>query len=177
MTCGDPVCSGWTPSGNPLCTGQVIGASCQPSGDLCDPQSGCNAQLLCSDTNPQAAGCPISLASAKKDIEYLDAEQVQQLAEHALSMPLATWEYAIPNQPPGTHVGFIIDDQPTSPAVRGERVDLYGYTTLAVATAQAQQAELDAQRRRIEQQETELAALRAELDAIKGMLKASVRAD
>jgi hypothetical protein len=95
---------------------------------------------------------------------------VRALADHTLSMPLATWEYAIPNQPPGQHVGFIIDDQPDSPAVRGSHVDLYGYATLAVATAQAQQVEINAQQARIEAQDRELAELKEEIAAIRRSL-------
>jgi hypothetical protein len=128
--------------------------------------------MVCSSEDPRSGPCPISLASAKKDIDYLSPEQVRALADETLAMPLATWVYAIPNQPQGEHVGFIIDDQPDSPAVRGERVDLYGYTTMAVATVQAQQGQIEAQQARIEAQERELEALRQEVAAIRASLGA-----
>lgn len=49
-------------------------------------------------------------------------------------------------------LGFLIDDDPASPAVRpdGERVDLYGYTSLAIAALQEQQAEIDALKAEVE---------------------------
>ncbi|MGH7896283.1 MAG: hypothetical protein ACREQL_16575, partial [Candidatus Binatia bacterium] len=55
-------------------------------------------------------------------------------------------------------LGFIIDDVGTSPAVAadGGHVDLYGYTSMAVAAIQAQQ-------KRIEALEREVAALRRAL--------------
>jgi hypothetical protein len=150
-TCGDPVCSGYTPSGNPLCTGdQAQGNNCAPRDAVCDPQDGCNAQLLCTDTDP-AVNCPISRRAWKRDIHYLSPGEQGQLATQVLQMPLATWEYAVPGQPDGLHTGFIIEDQaPGSPAVRGDRVDLYGFTTMAVAAIQQQQKEIEALRAEVQ---------------------------
>jgi hypothetical protein len=69
---------------------------------------------------------------------------VKKLAEDLMSMPLATYRYK--TEAPGTqrHLGFIIDDVAPSPAVdsSGERVDLYGYTTMAVAALKTQANEL-----------------------------------
>ena len=49
--------------------------------------------------------------------------------------------------------GFIIDDVVPSPAVQqsGERVDMYGYQTMAVAALQVQARELAALRREVEE--------------------------
>jgi hypothetical protein len=73
-------------------------------------------------------------------------------------MRLTTYRYR--SEPPGTraHLGFIIDDVGSSPAVAadGGHVDLYGYTSMAVGAIQAQQ-------RRIDALEREVTALRAEL--------------
>ena len=56
------------------------------------------------------------------------------------------------------HYGFLIDDVAPSASVlpSGERVDLYAYTSMAVATIQEQQAQID--------------ALRAEVDALKAQV-------
>jgi hypothetical protein len=79
-------------------------------------------------------------------------------------MPLATWRYNDEDPNAREHLGFIIDDQPlTSPAVRptGDRVDLYGYTSMAVAAIQEQH-------RQIEALQKEVKNLREELRAAKG---------
>jgi protein tyrosine phosphatase (PTP) superfamily phosphohydrolase (DUF442 family) len=75
-------------------------------------------------------------------------------------MPLATWHYRAEDDAAREHLGFIIDDNPESPAVArtGEHVDLYGYTSMAVAAIQAQQKQIAAL-------EAEVAALRKEMAA------------
>jgi hypothetical protein len=90
----------------------------------------------------------------KKDISYLSDAELQALADRTMSTRLATYTYK--DGDPATHLGFIIDDDPTSPAVlqgRG-RVDLYGYASMAVATLQVQ--------------EREIAELRQEIAALRG---------
>jgi hypothetical protein len=90
----------------------------------------------------------------KKDVSYLSDAELQALADRTTSTRLATYTYK--DGDPATHLGFIIDDDPTSPAVlqgRG-RVDLYGYTSMAVATLQVQ--------------EKEIAELRQEIAALRG---------
>lgn len=152
MTCGDPVCSGWSASGNPICAGgQVVGQPCELRDAMCDPMDGCNAQYVCTDEDP-AINCPISRRDAKRDIRYLSTAEKEQLSTQVLTMSLASWEYAIPGQPEGPHTGFIIEDQlPGSPAVQGDRVDLYGFTAMTVAAIQTQQQELAALRAEIVQ--------------------------
>jgi hypothetical protein len=53
-------------------------------------------------------------------------------------MKLATWRYK--HSPDRRRLGFIIDDHESSVAVEdpGDRVDLYGYASLAVPTLQRQ---------------------------------------
>ena len=88
----------------------------------------------------QVLGCPRSTRRAKQDIHYLSAQEVEATAATALRLRLATYEYkALPST--GRHLGFIIEDSPNNPAVDrdGNLVDLYGYTSLLLATTQAQQ--------------------------------------
>lgn len=56
------------------------------------------------------------------------------------------------DDPNPRHLGFIVEDDPRSPAVEGsfDRVDMYGYVSMVVATMQVQ--------------EKEIAELRGELD-------------
>lgn len=158
-TCGDPACGGYRGpfDGVPACTDQAEGLSCDDEGAQCDPISDCNALFVCAAEDPkqQPGGCPISRTEHKRDITYLDADARDAAAHQALSMRLATWRYAWEGDTGRQHLGFLIDDQPDSPAVRsdGQVVDLYGYTSLAIAALQ-QQAE------QIEQ-------LRAELDTLR----------
>ncbi len=162
-SCGDPACSGWTATdGVDLCTSQVEGDACEDLESRCDPQNDCNALLVCATSDPkdQEGGCPISLRSAKTGIQYLNAEQKRQVAERLLATPLATWEYRDPARGQGTKLGFILDDVPGSAAVdaSGQRVDLYGYTSMTVATVQLQQQQIEAL-------QLEVAELRGRLEA------------
>ncbi|MCB9674353.1 MAG: hypothetical protein H6737_04505 [Alphaproteobacteria bacterium] len=161
-TCGDPACSGYSGpyDGVPACTDEVEGGTCGDDGAECDFMSDCNAVLLCAADDPkdQPGGCPISKAEAKREIAYLDEAALKRRADEALAMRLATWRYRWEDGGTRPHLGFIIDDAPSSAAVRsdGERVDLYGYTSLALAAVQVQQQEIEALR-------AEIAALRAEI--------------
>jgi hypothetical protein len=158
-TCGDPVCSGYSGpyDGVDACTTETDGDPCDTEGAQCDFESDCNALLVCAETDPkdQVGGCPISKAEVKREIRYLDDARLRETARDALDLKLATWRYAWEPAGQEPHLGFLIDDAVGSPAVRadGERVDLYGYTSLALAALQVQQAEL--------------ATLRAELEALK----------
>ena len=67
-------------------------------------------------------------------------------------------------------LGFIIDDQPTAYAVDadGQRVDLYGYTSLALAATQEQDRRLADQERRIAALEAVVRAQSEEIERLKG---------
>lgn len=163
--CGDPACSGYSGpfDGVELCTDQTPGTTCEPEGATCDPQDDCNALVVCATTDPkeQEGGCPVSLRRFKKDITPLAPDERASLAASLLDTPLYRYRYLDQGPEVAPRLGFLIDDDPTSPAVRpdGGRVDLYGYTSMAVATIQAQQAE-------IEVLKAELAALRARTEAL-----------
>jgi hypothetical protein len=151
-TCGDPACSTYTGpfDGVPVCTDEEQGQACTEEGASCDPEDPCNALLLCAVDDPKdgTGGCPISLASAKTDLVHLDAPALRAAADEALRLKLATWRYRTEAPDARLHLGFVIDDHPTSPAVAadGRHVDLYGYASLALAAVQVQQAEIDALR-------------------------------
>lgn len=162
-TCGDPVCRGYSGpfEGVPLCTTEAEGDPCEVDGGSCDPENDCNSLLVCASEDPkdQTGGCPISQREVKRDVTYLDAPELEKARSQAMDLRLATWRYRWETGESRPHLGFVIDDHPASPAIRadGERVDLYGYTSLAIAAAQAQQAEID--------------ALRAELEALKARVE------
>ena len=166
-TCGDPVCSGWTNKGLPRCRNRQAGDPCdaQYIGKECDPHDACNATLMCSDTDPIGGyGCPISRRAAKKDITYVDPSGKKALYDELMSVDLATYRYNAEEQVTPTHLGFIIDDlQVGSKAVapNGERVDLYGYTSMAVAALQIQNAQIAALSEKVAALEAELAAAKA----------------
>jgi len=87
--------------------------------------------------------CPISTATAKKDIAYLTDDDAEHLRQALLRIPLASYRYKADDQAP--HLGFIIEDTPpNSPAVLPSRtrVDLYGYITMAVAALQRQEKDI-----------------------------------
>lgn len=162
-TCGDPACGMPTEDPNLVdCVAQKEGDPCSTDGDSCEiANDDCNTNMICATSDPKdnPNGCPISLASKKHDIEYLSDRDRDRIREDLVTMPLATWKYNTEKQGEKEHLGFIIDDQPTSsPALRptGERVDLYGYTSMAVAAIQAQNKEIEALR-------TEVQSLRDEL--------------
>ncbi len=152
MTCGDPVCRGYTGPFDdiPICTDQVEGSPCDEEGDLCDPEDECNRLMVCARSDPTDVGCPISEREHKRDIRYLSDKEEDRVRDELLELRLATWRYIQGEQPTPERLGFIIDDVlegvPDAPAVRpdGERVDLYGYVSMAVAAIQSQGRQLDA---------------------------------
>lgn len=154
-TCGYPVCQNdWQPTaGVPLCTTEKQGAACSVEGQKCDAKAGCGQFLLCAKSDPKQSGCPISKAKYKSDVRYVDGTERQLLASELLATRLATYRYTAAGAQGPRHLGFIIDDQPGSPAVDAQRdmVDLYGYLSLSVATLQEQQKQLEQLRHELEQ--------------------------
>jgi len=96
-------------------------------------------------TPGQTLGCPQSSRRAKKDIRYLSEDDVASIADETLRLRLATYEYKAAPYAGRRHLGFIIEDSPTSPAVDrdGTLVDLYGYASMLLATTQAQQRQIE----------------------------------
>lgn len=159
-TCGDIVCSVWRPDPSiPLCTTQKVGDACPTLGEKCDPQSGCNQRLVCATSDP-AYMCPISRAKYKTDIQYLGGAELDRVRDDLLEIKLATYRYRAGGPGAPVQLGFIIDDVGGGPSVNadGETVNLYGYTSMAVAALQAQERELAALRE-------EVASLRRQVEA------------
>lgn len=166
-TCGDPVCmeppdgGAMPPAGVAPCTTEMVGAVCMTVGATCWPaNSSCGELLQCAEADPKdnPGGCPVSRVNHKKNIEYLSDAEVASIADEATTMRLSSWHYKAEGGSARRHVGFLIDDMPESIAVgaNGERVDLYGYTSMAIAAVQVQD-------KRLQTLERELAAMRAEV--------------
>jgi len=170
-TCGDPVCNvadggAMPPPGVPLCTTETEGGACTSEGTTCWPSnSTCGESLKCAKSDPKdnPGGCPISRVSHKKDIQYLSESEIEALATEARLMRLSTWRYKGEADLAKPHVGFLIDDMPESAAVEasGERVDLYGYTSMAIAATQSQDKRLDAMEKEMRALRDEVTSLRA----------------
>lgn len=151
-TCGDPVCGPPTdPPPGEGCTTEVEGEACTEQGVSC--QTGeCGASLICATTDPKLSpgGCPISRAHYKRDIHYLNDSQRRDYADQLMALPLATYRYkSAPDARP--QLGFIIEDVEPSASVDAprDRVDLYGYASMAVATLQVQARELETMRQEL----------------------------
>lgn len=164
LTCGGPTCPAGIDGGPPPDAGFLDdagapcakeGSSCSALGETCgtgQPLVSCGASLVCSDHDPRAHGCPVSSRKFKDDVEYVESAELERLHDEALRIRLATYRYkpayGEPNQ---KHLGFIIEDDPQSPAVQAgrDRVDLYGYVSMAVATMQVQEKEIAKLRREL----------------------------
>ena len=151
-------------AGTPMtweCTGAVqgcpatrprVGTACSTAGQACD-YGDCNTiGVVCQSGtwHTQMNGCPVSTRRDKKDVRYLGDDELHALAEQTLATRLATYQYTIGE--PGQRLGFVIEDQPSSPAVvQGkDRVDLYGYASMTVATLLVQARQLEELRREVE---------------------------
>jgi hypothetical protein len=147
-TCGDPACNGYTkPYGVPLCNaGQQPDTSCDVEGATCDPVSYCNTLLVCATKDPKQgpSGCPVSRARFKKDIRYVEPDERERYAADLYSLRLATFRYREVSASTPPRLGIILDDDEQGIWVdaRNDRVDLYGYASLAVAALQVQKRQL-----------------------------------
>ncbi len=139
--------AGGCPASRPL-----VGSACPVVGEVCD-YGDCNTLgVVCQSGtwHVQLSSCPISTRRDKQGVRYLDDADLHALADQTRSMRLATYAYTIGD--PDPRLGFVIEDQPGSPAVvQGkDRVDLYAYTSMAVATLQVQAREIAELRQQVE---------------------------
>jgi hypothetical protein len=159
-SCGSPVCRDtggpFDDPAIPNCTTtQREGDACAVVGERCDGVASCGAILICAASDPktQPGGCPISRALFKRDIAYLDERDLRSVRDDLMRIPLATYVYR-DALTAGPQLGFLIDDIEPSVAASDDRVNLYGYLSMAVAAIQVQQ-------RQIETLQREVRALRA----------------
>ncbi len=144
----------------------AIGSACTDEGEQCAveaPVECGQARIECRNGKWQVANtsCPISSARYKKDISYVDDHEAERMRAELMNVRVATYRYK--NGGDARHVGFIIEDMPEgSPAVMPsrERVDLYGYVSMTVASMQRQQREIDALKDEVRRLASENAKLR-----------------
>jgi hypothetical protein len=87
----------------------------------------------------------VSRRAAKRDIEYLNETDVSEAEREVLEIPLARFNYKWDAPGERRRLGFIIEDVAPNPSVIDAKqgvVDLYGYTSLAVAALQEQAREI-----------------------------------
>ena len=127
--------------------GEACGSTTCKPGATC-----CSGVPFPTPTCVDSGACPVSQRKHKKDITYLSEADRERLNDELLRFPLATYRYKSESDADREHLGFIIDDVAPSPAVQAnrERVDMYGYQTMAVAALQVQARELAALRREVD---------------------------
>jgi hypothetical protein len=126
----------------PECNGT---ATCACMADCFCPQGGIN-QCTVGQGYLECNNGAISRRELKTDIEYIDDGERTALADEALHTRLAEYRYKTDPQATPKHLGFIIDDMPSaSYAVQADKthVDLYGYTSMLLATVQEQQKQIE----------------------------------
>jgi hypothetical protein len=161
-------CDGGCPT-DTVCVTRVAGpgtvSGCYPVGQCSGSISLCSCIGNCVCPQPGYTGCqqgsgglmcqggPVSRREFKTDIDYVTGEQQKALADQALHTRLAEYRYKADAAGDKKHLGFIIDDMPAqSPAVQGDatHVDLYGYTSMLLATVQQQQKQIDALKKQVD---------------------------
>jgi hypothetical protein len=137
----------------------AIGSTCTVDGATCGTSTAnfhCGATEQCAAHDPTMSqfGCPRSSRSVKDGIEYVNQQGLQELHDETLRLQLATYSYKPGvSDPEPRHLGFIIEDTPTATPAVGwsrQRVDLYGYLSMVVATMQVQDKEITQLRRVLE---------------------------
>jgi len=172
FTCGDPACGrGYVkPKGVTECKTEKAGDPCSTDAQKCDPKDNCNRLLQCSKSDPTKTqfGCPQSRRIYKKNIHYIQQREREALYRQALRIPLTTYHYK--KQPKGKkHLGFIIEDLPSkSPAIApgGQRVNLYGYTSMTLAAVQEQAKQMRALREDMKRLRVQLKRLQKEKNCV-----------
>jgi hypothetical protein len=138
-----------------------LGAACSREGQRCEYHCGQDGVRICNKlvwTPADGTPCPVSTRRAKRAVSYLSPAEVDAVARRLLDFRLATYRYRDPALGRGRHLGFILED--TGRSYAGDpgqgQVNLYGYSSMLLATVQAQQ-------RAIRQLRRQLRGLRAEL--------------
>jgi hypothetical protein len=112
--------------------------------------------------NPCSA---LSQRQYKKGIDYLSHDDEERLAGELMGFRLARYHYTNESSSDPRRLGFIIDDVVDRPSAAiakdGAQVDLYGYTTMAVATLRVQQQQIAELQKQVEELRAELATRRS----------------
>lgn len=161
--CPVGACSQDAGAGVVACTAHHEGEACQDAGETCGTGGGCAGELVCAASDPttQPFGCPVSSRKFKQGIRYLNQKDLERIAASVDHIRLATYSYK--SDPAARErLGFIIEDDPASPAVADGQtaVDLYAYTSMVVAAMKVQSQKL-------EEQGAEIAALRKQLETLR----------
>jgi MFS family permease len=151
-SCGAPVCDNnpapYDSPSIPNCAPNSEGKACDSAGAVCDGVATCGATYVCAKSDPRLLSCPMSRARFKEDIAYLTEGELHAYHERVVSMPLAYYHYRA-RRDLGPQLGFIIEDIEPSVAVSGDRVNLYGYLSMAVAAIKVQQAQIESLQRQV----------------------------
>lgn len=167
-TCADRGIAEGTPCADPNATDGggscVLGPSFR---DDTDGREDCRKwpqRLVCRSTpySPDA-GCRVSIAASKKQIQYLTAAERTQVAEEIRGLPLVRYRYKHQTDEVTPTVGIVIEDVPGASFVErdGKHVNLYSFVSATAAAYQAQAAELDVTRAQLRGLEARLADLEA----------------
>ena len=159
--CDVPNADTQCPPGKPM-----LGVPCSAPGKKCTYECGGDGARTCSAAlkvwiSAQGSPCPVSTRRVKRDIRYLSPRQTRAISRRVLKVKLATYNYKDPALGQGRQLGFILEDLGQSYAGdpgRGQ-VNLYGYSSMLLATVQAQQ-------RSIEQLQRQVQALSAALKKV-----------
>jgi hypothetical protein len=147
------VCSNAAPQTNGLKSCDQLkvkrGDACAAGAPRCwVPRTCDDGRVLPSDylecTDSQSGRCfTRSSRQFKRDIEYLDADALAELAAQVEALRVARYRYKDSDE---SHLGFIIEDAPGAAFVTpdGRRVDLYGLLAASIATLHAQDARIKA---------------------------------
>jgi hypothetical protein len=105
-----------------------------------------------------AAGCGMSHRAIKRDIEYLSDKDLSEAEQAVRQIPLARFNYKWDAPTERRRLGFIIEDVAPSPSVDEAHgvVDLYAYTSLAVAALQEQSKEIARLRQQVDELQSRL---------------------
>lgn len=94
---------------------------------------------------PLGCALVVSQRAVKRDVTYLTPADTARLHDDLMSYRLATYRYTRRDASASKQLGFVLDDVPASPTIAagGTRVDLYAYTSMAVAALQTQAREIE----------------------------------
>jgi len=164
ISCVDEDDTVWEDASTDLCDDLEVAAgdTCATDGGTCvlmqaftcasgEPAGRSSEYLLtCLEEEPiDDDQCPQSSRSSKRDISYVDPAQRKQIAKEVLDVKLARYHYRDPAKA-GEKLGYILEDHPTATFSGDGRVDLYAYMSAVVALTQEQQAEIEALKAEIE---------------------------